>query len=261
MRIALGIEYHGYDFYGWQAQNNLPTIQGHLETALTKVAAHPVSLVCAGRTDAGVHALGQVVHFDTDAIRTSRSWVLGASTHLPSSIAVRWTQEVDENFHARYSALSRCYQYIIYNHPVRPAILAKHVSWYHVPLDAERMHHAGQYLLGENDFTSFRSTQCDSKSPMRNVQKLKVSRQGNFICIEIQANAFLHHMVRNIVGTLVPIGAGLYPPDWITAVLQAKDRKKALETAPATGLYLNRVEYPAQYLFPEAENNLLFQAN
>jgi tRNA pseudouridine38-40 synthase len=253
MRIALGIEYQGYDFYGWQAQANLPTIQGHLEAALTKVAAQPITLFCAGRTDAGVHAIGQVVHFDTDAIRTARSWILGASTHLPSSIAVRWAQEVDANFHARYSALSRCYQYIIYNHPVRPAILAKHVTWYHAPLDAERMHQAGQHLLGENDFSSFRSAQCESNSPMRKIQKLKVSRKGSFICIEIQANAFLHHMVRNIVGTLVPIGAGLHPPEWMAIVLQTKDRKKAHETAPATGLYLSRVEYPTQYCFPEDE--------
>jgi len=250
MRIALGIEYNGNGFYGWQAQPNLPTIQGSLQEALSKIANEPIQLFCAGRTDANVHAYGQVVHFDTQAKRHPDAWIWGTNTHLPPSIVVRWAKPVMYRFHARFSTLSRRYCYVIFNHPLRPAVLANRVSWHYYPLDIERMQQAGQYLLGEQDFSSFRSSQCTSKSVMRNMMELTVRRRGDFILIEVEANAFLHHMVRNIAGVLIRIGAGLCPPEWMQAVLQAKTRKAAAETAPAEGLYLMQVRYPEPYIFP-----------
>ncbi|HLB58439.1 MAG TPA: tRNA pseudouridine(38-40) synthase TruA, partial [Gammaproteobacteria bacterium] len=218
-RIVLGIEYDGHDFHGWQTQDNLPTIQRCLENALTQVAAEPVHVFCAGRTDAGVHAIEQIVHFDTKAVRDARAWVWGTNTHLPPSISVRWTERVDDNFHARFSARARCYQYLIYNHSIRPAILARRVTWHYEKLNADRMQQAGNYLIGEKDFTSFRSSQCESKTPMRDLQRLTVKRHQDFLIVEIKANAFLHHMVRNIVGILMEIGEGKKEPEWIQDVL------------------------------------------
>lgn len=247
MRIALGIEYKGQDFYGWQAQENLPTIQNEIEKALSKIADHPVTLVCAGRTDAGVNALGQVAHFDTHQIRDKRAWVLGTNSHLPSSIAIRFAQEMPDDFHARFSALSRCYQYVIYNAPTRPAIFSHCVTWMYEDLNTKTMQEAANYLLGEQDFTSFRSSECESKTPMREVKKINVLRMKEYVIIEIEANAFLHHMVRNIVGSLIAVGTGLYEPIWLNEVLLAKDRRKAGKTSAASGLYLNFVRYPAKY--------------
>lgn len=257
-RIALGIEYDGHEFYGWQAQETLYTVQGTLETALTKIAAEPIKLLCAGRTDAGVHATGQVVHFDTSAIRSMRAWTLGTNTHLPPTIAVRWAMEVDEAFHARFSAQARRYRYVIYNSPMRSAILAARVTWYPYALDAERMQAAAMHLLGEQDFSAFRSSQCESNTPMRNVHEVKVWREGAYVIVEIEANAFLHHMVRNIVGVLIRVGAGRQDADIVQKILESKDRRQAFETAPATGLYLINVRYPETYLFPEAEITPLF---
>ena len=250
MRIALGIEYDGHDFFGWQAQENLLTVQGSLETALSTIADEKIKLICAGRTDAGVHATGQVVHFDTNATRNLRAWTLGTNSHLPSSIAVTWAQEVDDHFHARFSAIARRYRYIIHNHSIRPALAAKRVTWYYHPLDVEKMTQAGQFLVGEHDFSSFRSAECQSKTAMRNVHHIHISREKNVVVIDIQANAFLHHMVRNITGVLLQIGSGFKPIPWIKDVLLAKDRRQAAETAPATGLYLCQVSYPAPYVFP-----------
>lgn len=252
MRIALGVEYDGHEFYGWQSQENLPTVQGHLEAALEKIADERVSVFCAGRTDAGVHATGQVVHFITTKERNLRAWVHGANSHLPSTIAVRWAQIVDDEFHARFSATARCYRYLIYNHSVRPAILSRRVTWQYEPLDAELMQLGGNYLIGEHDFTSFRSSQCESNTPMRNVMSLTVKRQGDFVVIDIEANAFLHHMVRNIAGALMKVGKKQFEPEWIKEILLAKDRKKAAETASAAGLYLARVRYPSRYVFPDS---------
>jgi len=222
MRIALGVEYNGYGFYGWQTQHGLPTIQTALETALSRVANAPVSLICAGRTDANVHATGQVVHFDTHAKRHIDAFIWGTNSHLPPSIVVRFAKHVDYRFHARFTATARRYRYIIYNHPIRPALLSTRVSWHYYPLDVERMRKALQYLMGEQDFSSFRSSQCNSKSPMRNVTEINVSRQGDFVIMEIQANAFLHHMVRNIAGSLLKIGSHYREPEWMLEVLQAK---------------------------------------
>ncbi|MDR3478689.1 MAG: tRNA pseudouridine(38-40) synthase TruA [Gammaproteobacteria bacterium] len=258
MRIALGIEYDGHEYYGWQAQEGLVTVQGCLEPALEKIAASPVKVFCAGRTDAGVHGTGQVVHFDTEAKRELHAWSLGTNTHLPPSITVRWAQLVDDHFHARFSALARRYRYIIYNHITRPAILAARVTWYYRKLDAERMQEAANYLLGEHDFSSFRSSRCEAKTPFRQVRSLTVTRQGNFITIDIEANAFLQHMVRNIAGVLMRIGSGQAEIGWAREVLEAKNRRLACETARPTGLYLSQVTYPAPYLFPEGENLPLF---
>jgi len=257
MRIALVIEYNGHNFFGWQMQENLLTIQGSLETALSQIADEPIKLFCAGRTDAGVHATGQVVHFDTHAVRQMRAWTFGPNALLPASIAVCWAQIVPDNFHARYTALSRRYRYIIYNYPARPAILAGRVAWYYDVLNIATMQQAAHYLIGEHDFSAFRSAQCESKTSMRNVQSLSIVRCDPYIIFEVTANAFLHHMVRNVVGTLLEVGAGFKEPEWVQAVLQSKDRRMAGATAEAAGLYLTEVTYPLPYIFP-IRNNMLF---
>jgi len=257
MRIALGIEYNGYGFYGWQQQRSLATIQGTLQDALAIVANEPISLFCAGRTDASVHAIGQVVHFDTHAKRHIDAWIWGTNSHLPSSIAIRWARHVDYSFHARFKAIARRYRYVIFNHPIRPAMLSNRATWHYYPLDIARMQEAGKYLIGEQDFSSFRSSQCNSKSPMRNVTEFHVKRHNDFVVIEIQANAFLHHMVRNLVGSLMKIGAGNKSPEWMQEILQAKSRRAAAETAPPDGLYLTRVLYPEPYIFPISDDMFL----
>ncbi|MGL5948473.1 MAG: tRNA pseudouridine(38-40) synthase TruA [Aeromonas sp.] len=250
MRIALGIEYDGSRYFGWQRQREVASVQEMLEKALSRIANEPITIQCAGRTDAGVHATGQVVHFDTHAKRAEGAWTLGLNSNLPPDIAVRWVKAVPEDFHARFSATARRYRYVIYNHPYRPAILGAGVSHYHEPLDAGLMHQAGQLLLGENDFTSFRAVGCQSKSPWRNVTHLCVSRQENFVVIDIRANAFVHHMVRNITGSLLFVGQGIKPVAWIGEVLAAKDRTLAGPTAKAGGLYLVDVDYPHEFALP-----------
>ena len=257
MRVALGIEYNGVGFYGWQAQQGLPTIQDSLQIALSKVANEPIFLHCAGRTDAGVHATGQVVHFDTRAKRHVDAWIFGTNAHLPHSIAVRWSRHVDFHFHARFKATARRYRYIIYNNPIRPAILTHRASWHYYPLDIDRMRVAAKDLIGEQDFSSFRSSQCNSRTPMRNVTDFDIRRSGDFVIIEIEANAFLHHMVRNIVGVLMKIGSGYKDINWMREVLDAKSRRMAAETAPADGLYLINVKYPEPYTFPLTDPNFL----
>jgi tRNA pseudouridine38-40 synthase len=258
MRIALGIEYQGHEFYGWQAQQELPTIQGHLQTALSKVADEPIHVFCAGRTDAGVHATGQVIHFETSADRQQRAWTMGVNTYLPSAISVRWAMEVDDDFHARFSALSRRYRYIIYNSSVRSAISASRTTWHHPSLDVDLMQQGASHLIGELDFSSFRSAQCESNTPMRNIHEIIVSRHEHIVILEVQANAFLHHMVRNIVGVLMKVGAKERNPEWILEVLHAKDRRLAAETAAPNGLYLINVQYPEKYLLPKPQNSILF---
>lgn len=252
MRIALGVEYDGFDFFGWQRQPELKTVQGTLEEALRKVANEHIEIFCAGRTDAGVHATNQVIHFDTRAKRHLDAWVFGVNTQLPPSIGIRWSRQVDLSFHARFKATARRYRYIIYNHPVRPALLSHRVSWHYYPLDVKRMQTAASFLIGEQDFSSFRSSKCNSNSPFRNITDFAIERRGDFIIFEIEANAFLHHMVRNIAGTLMKIGAGFKEVEWMQAVLAAKSRRAAAETAPAGGLYLINVTYPEPYIFPPA---------
>jgi tRNA pseudouridine38-40 synthase len=257
MRIALGIEYNGAELYGWQAQAHLPTVQGFLEAALSQVANERCQVFCAGRTDAGVHAIGQVVHFDTQANRSLQAWIMGTNTYLPPTISVRWAQIVSEDFHARYSALSRCYRYIIYNVKSRSALFHHRATWRYEELNLATMQEASRYLIGELDFTSFRSAQCESKTPMRNVHRLNISRYHDFVIIDIEANAFLHHMVRNIAGVLMRVGAGYQEPEWVLEVLQAKDRRKAAETASAAGLYLHAVKYPAVFDLPSTASDLM----
>lgn len=258
-RIALCVEYNGAAFRGWQAQlnQNHPTVQEALERVLSGVAAHPLRVNCAGRTDAGVHATWQVVHFDTTAERPLKAWVRGANARLPRQIAVRWAQEVDPEFHARFSATSRRYRYVIHNQPARAARLTELVASHHAPLDAERMHEAGQYLIGEKDFSAFRGAACQSRTPMRNVTELTVRRHGSYVFLEIEANAFLLHMVRNIVGVMLWIGDGRREPIFMKELLEGRDRTKAAPTAPPEGLTLIGVRYPAHFGLPEPDWNAL----
>ena len=250
MRIALGIEYDGTDFLGWQRLSHGSSVQGALESALSFVAAHPVDVTCAGRTDAGVHARCQIVHFDSESVRSDRGWALGANSQLPPSVAVLWAQPVAEDFHARYSARARRYRYTILNRPIRPALDARRVAWEHVPLDIDAMQVAAQALIGEHDFSAFRTVACQARSTMRNVHAIAISRSGDEIAIEIQANAFLHHMVRNIVGSLLPIGRGEQREAWLAELLAGRDRAKAGPTAPAAGLTFLGPRYPAQWNLP-----------
>ncbi|WP_417761623.1 tRNA pseudouridine(38-40) synthase TruA [Shewanella sp.] len=258
MRIALGVEYDGNGFFGWQRQNEVDSVQGQLERVLSQIANEPIELQCAGRTDAGVHATGQVVHFDTNAVRNVGAWTMGVNANLPDNIAVRWAQEVDDEFHARFSATARRYRYIIFNHNYRPGILRRGVSHYHGELDEQKMHHAAQQLIGEHDFTSFRAVQCQSRTPFRNVHRVDVIRRGNFVIVDISANAFLHHMVRNIVGSLLEVGYGNKPEAWIAEVLAEKDRTKAAATAKPHGLYLVDVTYPESFNLPQPPLGPLF---
>lgn len=247
MRIGLGVEYDGSQYHGWQAQTGLHTVQQMIEQALSRVADTAITVVCAGRTDTGVHATNQIIHFDTDKTRDMRSWVHGTNASLPKDICVKWAKEMPDDFHARYSALSRSYRYVIYNGSIRPALLRSNITWQYRQLDHRLMHEAAQFLLGENDFTSFRSVECQSHTPMRNVHHIKVTRKGDMLYIDICANAFLHHMVRNIAGVLIAVGSAKKPVSWVDEVLQAKDRKLGAETAPAYGLYLMQVNYPKHY--------------
>jgi tRNA pseudouridine38-40 synthase len=247
MRMALALEYDGSEYHGWQAQTGLRTIQQAVEYSLSRVANEPVSVVCAGRTDTGVHALTQIIHFDSQSVRSIRAWIHGTNAYLPKEVCVKWGREMPDSFHARYSALSRRYRYIICNTSVRPGLLRRHVSWQFRSLNHELMHEAAQYLVGEHDFTSFRSVECQSNSPMRNVHRIEVTRYADRVMIDITANAFLHHMVRNIAGVLITVGSGKASVNWVQEVLQAKDRRKGAETAPPYGLYLVEVVYPPEY--------------
>ncbi|MBL1377860.1 tRNA pseudouridine(38-40) synthase TruA [Zobellella iuensis] len=250
MRIALGIEYDGSRYYGWQRQREVSSIQEEVEKALSKIADHPVEVQCAGRTDAGVHGTGQVVHFDTRAERQPGAWTLGMNANLPADIAVRWVKPVNDDFHARFSATARRYRYIIFNHNMRPAIHGRGVSHYAGPIDAEKMHEAGQCLLGERDFSAFRAVQCQSRSPYRNIMHLTVKRYGHYVVLDIKANAFLHHMVRNITGSLLAVGMGQAEAGWVKEILEGRDRNLAGVTAKAGGLYLVEVDYPAHFGLP-----------
>jgi tRNA pseudouridine38-40 synthase len=250
MRLALGIEYDGTDFHGWQRLAHGPSVQAEAEAALSFVADHPVTVTCAGRTDAGVHACCQVVHFDTDASRDARAWMLGATTRLPRTIAVLWAQSMPGDFHARFSAHARRYRYTILNRAIRPALEARFVAWERVPLDADAMHEAAQALLGERDFSSFRAVSCQATHARRNVIEISVQRSGERVVVEIEANAFLHHMVRNIVGSLLEVGRGERSVAWIAELLAARDRNVAGVTAPPQGLTFLGPRYPAQWRLP-----------
>jgi tRNA pseudouridine38-40 synthase len=249
-RIAVGVEYDGTAFAGWQSQQQLRTVQQVLERALGAVAAEPISIVCAGRTDAGVHSRGQVAHFDTRAERTPRSWVLGANSELPADLAVTWAMPVPGHFHARYCAEARTYRYLILNRTARSALAAHRAAWVARGLDERLMAQAAELLTGEHDFSAFRSAECQAKSPVRRLEHLRVARAGDWVAIEATANAFLHHMVRNIAGLLIKVGKGDEPPSWAHTVLQSRDRRCGAATAPAQGLYLLSVGYPAAFGLP-----------
>ncbi len=251
MRIVLGIEYDGSAFFGWQWQDDgLRTVQDSVQQAASKVANHSVSVVCTGRTDTGVHALEQIVHFDTQAERSKHSWLMGINANLPDDVRVIWVQHAVGDFHARYSAIARFYRYIILNRATKSALQRDRVTWFHPPLNAERMHQAAQTLVGSHDFTSFRALKCQSVSPVRLMYFVDVYRQGEQVIMDISANAFLHHMVRNIAGVLMAIGSGEHPIEWMQILLTQKNRQKGGVTASPQGLYLGGVYYPAHYAMP-----------
>jgi tRNA pseudouridine38-40 synthase len=250
VRIALGLEYDGAAFTGWQTQPDGRGVQDTIERALASVAGAPVSTICAGRTDTGVHALDQVVHFETSAARPLNAWVRGVNRFLPHTVAVRWAAEVPDVFHARFSAVRRTYEYWILNDPVRSALAHARAGWVFRPLDATAMHDAAARLVGRHDFTSFRSAECQAASPVRELHELSVARRGRMIRVRAGANAFLHHMIRNIVGTLVYVGLGRRDPAWVTEVLEARNRGQAAPTFSPAGLYLVRVEYDPSFLLP-----------
>ncbi|WP_347989150.1 tRNA pseudouridine(38-40) synthase TruA [Methylomonas sp. AM2-LC] len=246
-RIVLGVEYDGSAFSGWQWQTNKRTVQSELQTALSKIADQEISVICAGRTDAGVHALEQVVHFDTQADRDIKAWVLGVNSALSDDVRVTWAQPAVADFHARYSAIARFYRYVILNRAMKSALFKSQVTWCYQELDADKMHRAAQYLLGEHDFSSFRAQGCQSKSPWRMMHFIDVYRRDEQVIIDICANAFLHHMVRNITGVLMEIGMGRQPENWTQHLLHIKDRAQAGVTAPPHGLHLGAVYYPECY--------------
>lgn len=249
-RIALGIEYDGANYSGWQRQQHHASVQALLEKAIAKIASHPIEVICAGRTDAGVHASGQVVHFDTSANRPEFAWIRGVNNYLPRDIRVCWGKSVDSSFNARKSALSRRYCYIILNRPVRPGILHHAVTWMLPPLDVAAMQKGAQHLLGTHDFTTFRASGCQAKTATRTLSQIHLMRRGDQIILDVTANAFLHHMVRNITGSLLEVGQNKQSPEWIAEILQARDRRRAGITAPPQGLYLIKVNYPDNYPIP-----------
>ena len=255
MRIALGIEYDGTRFFGWQIQNGTRTVQASVEEALSKVADHIVKAQCAGRTDTGVHACNQIVHIDSRAVRDMRSWIFGTNSNLPKDISVLWAKEVGGDFDARFSAIGRTYRYVILNRTVRPGLLDSKVAWECRPLNEQRMLEAASHLVGEHDFTSYRSQACQAKNPVRTVRRLDICRRGDLIAVDIEANAFLHHMVRNIVGVLTAIGLDKQNPSWAKDVLAARDRTVGGVTAPPEGLYLMEVRYPERFNIPRAVIN------
>jgi tRNA pseudouridine38-40 synthase len=247
MRVALAIEYDGRSFCGWQAQPSLPTVQVTLENALAQMAGHPIRVHSAGRTDSRVHASRQIVHFDTTAHRPLTAWVRGVNSLLPDTVSVLWAKVVDEKFHARFSALARHYRYIVHTHPIRPTLLQGKVGWVHQPLDVTAMQDAANYLLGEHDFSSFRAAECQANSPIRVLSKLTLQVDKTLLICDFSANAFLHNMVRNIMGMLLEIGKHNVPPIWAKTVLDYRAREKAPATFMPDGLYLSGVTYPAEF--------------
>lgn len=259
-RIALRVEYQGSRYCGWQRQGHCDSVQQQVEQALTQIANEPIEVHCAGRTDTGVHALGQIAHFETAVQRPMRAWIQGVNTKLPADIRISWASIMADDFHARFSAVARQYRYVIFNRPVHSAILADRVTWESQWLDVEKMQAAAQDLIGERDFSSFRAAACQASHARREVQWIEVSRRGDFVFIDIRANAFLHHMVRNISGTLMEIGRGERPVEWVAELMAIQDRTQAGVTAPASGLYFVNAFYPEEYAIPQvALNELLWQ--
>ena len=261
MRYAVGLEYDGSGFYGWQVQVQEPTVQGALEKALSKVANEFIRVSCCGRTDTGVHAWGQVAHFDTDVKRPDHSWVLGANRYLPAGISLLWIKEVDPDFHARFSAISRSYRYCILNRRIRPAIDVNRKAWCSEPLNENLMNQAAQALAGVHDFSSFRAAACQSHHAVRDIKNIQVSRKLDKVTLDITANGFLYHMVRNIAGSLIAIGRGDRSVEWLSEVLELQDRTKAASTASAVGLYFMSARYPSHYELPDEGHSFVFQGD
>ena len=251
MRIAIGVSYDGAGFEGWQSQPSRNTVQDRLEDALARIAGAPVRIAGAGRTDAGVHALAQVAHFDTAATRPESAWVRGTNAFLPDRIAVQWAASVPDEFSARYSALSRRYIYLLYCHAVRPALLATRTGWYHAPLDLERMREAAGCLVGRHDFSAFRSSRCQAKTPVRTLSRLSIEAHGPYLRFDLTANAFLHHMVRNLVGCLLYVGSARQSAAWLAGVLESRDRRLGAPTLSASGLYLAEIAYEPRWRLPQ----------
>tara|TARA_R110000782_G_scaffold41101_8_gene94556 strand:+ start:4043 stop:4834 length:792 start_codon:yes stop_codon:yes gene_type:complete len=256
MKIALGVEYNGCNYYGWQRQSISPTIQESIEIALSTIADESIRIHCAGRTDTGVHAIQQVIHFETSAVRDSHAWVLGTNSILPKDISVTWALNCDDDFHARFSAEQRTYQYLILNRPARPAIFNGLVSWECRPLDFSKMKQASSCFIGQHDFTSYRAVACQANSPIRTIHNLEIDRLEDWLVITLTANAFLHHMVRNIAGVLIAIGIGKKEVNWAAEVLAAKDRTIGGVTASPDGLYLVNIQYPERFAIPGARSIL-----
>ena len=251
MRIALGVEYDGSRLLGWQSQPNGQTVQDILQAALSTMADEPVTVIAAGRTDSGVHAMEQVVHFDTATHRPLSAWVRGVNSLLPSSIAVLWAHPVPVEFHARFSAQARSYYYVLINRPIRSAVYHGKIGWFHAPLDVVKMREAAQYVLGEHDFSCFRSSECQARSPIKNLTRLDIQKNGDNLTVYLTANAFLHHMVRNIMGCLVQVEKGKCSPQWLGEVLESRDRTRAAPTFAPDGLYLGRIQYDPKWQLPQ----------
>lgn len=252
MRIALGLEYDGSSFCGWQSQSSGCGVQDALERALASIAGEHVGVVAAGRTDTGVHALSQVVHFDTRAVRPESAWMRGVNAHLPPGVAVTWSRRVEEDFHARFSAVERRYLYVLLNRPARPGLLQGKVGWHHAPLDLEAMRKAARHLLGEHDFSAFRAAECQAKTPVKTLHQLEIRQSEELFLFHLRANAFLHHMVRNLVGALVFVGKGKHPPAWMAELLEKRDRRLAAPTFSPAGLYLAGVGYDEKWGIPDS---------
>ncbi len=257
MRIALGVEYDGSAFHGWQVQPGGGTVQDALQAALREIAGVPVDVVCAGRTDAGVHATGQVVHFDAPVERPLSAWMRGVNTFLPPAVAVRWARPVADDFHARFAAFGRRYRYLLLNRPQRPGVWHGRAGWYHHALDAAAMQQAADHFVGEHDFSAFRAAECQAKSPVKTLRRAEVRRVGDLVVFDFEASAFLHHMVRNMVGSLVYVGQGKHAPGWIAELLGERDRRRAAPTFAAAGLYLVGVDYEAHWGLPGGDETSL----
>jgi len=258
MKIVLGLEYCGVGFCGWQSQPQGCGVQDALEAAVSAIAGEEIRITAAGRTDTGVHAALQVVHFETSAPRPITAWVRGVNSHLPAGVAVLWAREVGDDFHARFAATQRGYRYVLLNHPVRPGLNHGLIGWHHRPLDAEAMNLAAAHLIGQHDFSAFRAAECQAKSPVKELRLAHIERRGDYLLCDFRADGFLHHMVRNLMGSLIQVGAGTQTPAWVGEILAGRDRTQAAPTFEAAGLYLTHIRYPAHFDLPESADRWLF---
>lgn len=258
MRIVIGLEYRGSGFCGWQSQPQGCGVQDAVEAAVAAIAGEKTTVTAAGRTDTGVHAALQVAHFDVRVQRPLTAWVRGVNSHLPAGVAALWAREVGDDFHARFAAVQRGYRYVLLNHPVRPGLHEGLIGWHHRPLDADAMNRAALHLIGQHDFSAFRAAECQAKSPVKELRRAHVERRGDYLLCDFQADGFLHHMVRNLMGSLIQVGAGAQPPEWLGELLASRDRTRAAPTFDAAGLYLTHIRYPAHFALPESADRWPF---